>query len=713
MINMNKLLLIGGFVILTSFGISSEYGSEIQGLFKNDTLKSLSPKEEHPSEAYVITNLLKSLHYRKLTLSDSISSVIFNRYFESLDPNKADFYVSDIEKFENQRFELDNQIPNGELQFAYDVFTIYRQRALERIDYAFELLDAGFDFSVDEQYDFDRENSRYPANETEKKEIWRKIIKNQALSYKLAGREWDDIHKSLSRRYKRIQKAIYQYNSEDVFQSYMNAYTNAYDPHTDYFSPPDAENFQIEMGLSLEGIGARLTQNLDYTEVAEIIPGGPAYKSKAIHKDDKIIGVAQGDDGEFLDVIGWRLDDVVSKIRGPKGSVVRLQILKAGKGVNAMPDTLRIVRDKIKLEDQAAKAEMIPITEGNTTYNLGVITVPSFYLNFDDMRAGKEDYRSTTRDVRKLISELETQGMDGLMIDLRFNGGGALQEAIELTGLFIPDGPVVQVRNYNGRTDVYDDEDKGETFYEGPLAVLVNRGSASASEIFSGAIQDYRRGVVLGESTFGKGTVQNILELEPQVVRNLDYSINQNLLAGNQEKVDELVAIKDLLKETNLGQVKMTLAKFYRVSGSSNQRVGIAPDIQFPSLYSAEDFGEASRENALPWDEIKGANFQPTNNISEELLDHLSDLYLADLNSDPDLQKLVEEIEKAKENRERTSVSLNLQDRQADQNNNNLDTELEESEVSAEDELSEKLKNDPYLKEGLRLLAAIKKFKIG
>jgi len=710
---MNKLLLIGGFVILTSFGVSTEYGATLQGLFEGDSLKTLTPKEEHPSEAYVITNLLKSLHYRKLELSDSISSAIYDRYFESLDPNKADFYQSDIEKFERKRYSLDNEIPNGELQFAYDVFSLYRTRALERIDYAFTLLEEGFDFSVDEQYDFDREEASYPRNEAEKREIWRKIIKNQALSYKLAGREWEDISKSLTRRYKRIQKAIYQYNSEDVFQSYMNAFTNAYDPHTDYFSPPDAENFQIEMGLSLEGIGARLTQNLDYTEVAEIIPGGPAYKSKAIHKDDKIIGVAQGDEGEFLDVIGWRLDDVVSKIRGPKGSVVRLQILKAGTGVNSMPDTLRIVRDKIKLEDQAAKAEMIPITEGNTTYNLGVITVPSFYLNFDDMRAGKKDYRSTTRDVRKLIGELEDQGMDGLMIDLRFNGGGALQEAIELTGLFIPDGPVVQVRNYNGRTDVYDDEDKGETFYEGPLAVLVNRGSASASEIFSGAIQDYRRGVVLGESTFGKGTVQNILELEPQVLRNLDYSINQNLLAGNQDKVDELVSIKDLLKETNLGQVKMTLAKFYRVSGSSNQRVGIAPDIQFPSLYSAEDFGEASRENALPWDEISSANFRPTNNISEELLDHLSDIYLADLNNDPDLKKLVQEIERSKKNREQTSVSLNLETRQEGQNNDDLETELDESEVDTDDEVLDKLKNDPYLKEGLRLLAAIKKYKVG
>ena len=537
---MNKLLLIIGFVVLTSFGISAEYGVGVTSFFKGDTLKTLEPKEEHPSEALVITNLLKQYHYRKLSLSDSISSVIYTNYFESLDPYKADFYAEDVKQFESLRFELDNQIPSGDLDFAFEVFTIYRERALERIDFIFEMLETEFDFTKDEKYTFDREDSQRPRTQAEKKEVWRKILKNQALSYKLAGREWEDISKSLKKRYERIQKAIYQYNSEDVFQSYMNAYTSAYDPHTNYFSPPDAENFQIEMALSLEGIGARLTQNLDYTQVAEIIAGGPAFKSKAIQKDDKIIGVAQGDDGEFLDVIGWRLDDVVAKIRGPKGSVVRLQILKASEGIDALPDTLRLVRDKIKLEDQAAKAELIPISEGNTTYNLGVITIPSFYLSFEDLRAGIEDYRSTTRDVKKLIGELREQGMDGLMIDLRFNGGGALQEAIELTGLFVDQGPVVQVRNYDATVERYDDEDGGKVYYDGPLAVLVNRGSASASEIFSGAIQDYRRGVVIGESTFGKGTVQNIIGLD-RYIRNPDY---------------------------NLGQIKMTLAKFYRVSGS-------------------------------------------------------------------------------------------------------------------------------------------------
>ena len=685
---MNKLFLIIGSVLVTSLGISSEYSSKHTLEEVGDTLKVLQPKPEHPSEAYVITNLLKRIHYRKLEFSDSISSVIFDNYIGSLDPNRAYFYTSDIKKFEKYRYQLDDQIPEGELQFAYDVFDVYRKRVLNQIDHVFDLLETEFDFTKNESYTFDRENAEWPENQEERNEIWRKIIKNAALSYKLNDQDWESISESLKKRYQRIQKAIYQYNNEDVFQSYMNAYTNAYDPHTDYFSPPDAENFQIDMSLSLEGIGARLMQNLDYTQVADIIPGGPAYKSKKLRKDDKIIGVAQGDDGEFVDVIGWRLDDVVAKIRGPKGSVVRLQVLKASKGINALPDTIRLVRDKINLEQQAAKSEMIPITEGNATYNLGVITVPSFYLDFEDLRAGKENYRSTTRDVKKLINELEDQGMDGLMIDLRYNGGGSLQEAIEMSGLFIPDGPVVQVRNYDQSVDKMEDEDGGEVFYNGPLAVLVNRGSASASEIFSGAIQDYKRGVIIGESTFGKGTVQNVIDIS-RYIRNPEY---------------------------NLGQVKMTLAKFYRVTGSSNQRVGIAPDVQFPSLYSAKDFGEASRENALPWDEINKARFKPTNNISEELLDHLNALYRQDLNNDPDLQKLVRDIEKAKENRDRKSVSLNLETRKADNekdSNNNLSTSVDDSEVISENEIDKKLKNDPYLKEGLRLLAAMKKFKVG
>lgn len=708
---MYRLLIVATIALFVSLGFTNGLSSP-NSSYDTDSLKSLEPLPEHMGEAHIISNLLSQFHYRKLNLSDSVSGVIFDNYFESLDPNKAYFFDKDIRKFESVRNSLDDQIPVGELAFAYDAFELYRERALERIDYVFELLETEFDFGKEESFTFDRDDEEWPSTDMERNEIWRKIIKSQALTYKLSGNDWEKTVTSLTKRYQRIQKAIYQYNSEDVFQSYMNAYTSAYDPNTNYFSPPDAENFQINMNLSLEGIGARLMQNLDYTQVADIIPGGPAYKSKGILKDDKIIGVAQGDDGEFIDVIGWRLDDVVSKIRGPKGSVVRLQILKASKGQNALPDTLRLVRDKIKLESQAAKAEIIPITEGNSTYRLGVITVPSFYLNFDDLNSGKRDYRSTTKDVKRLITELKDQGMDGLMIDLRFNGGGALQEAIEMTGLFIPDGPVVQVRNTDQSVDKLDDEDEGQVFYDGPLAVMVNRGSASASEIFSGAIQDYKRGVVIGETTFGKGTVQQIIDLKQEAVRRMTWKANNARSRGNLELAGVYGEMLEGLRGGNLGQLKMTLAKFYRVTGSSNQIIGVAPDVMLPSFYDSDDYGERSRPNSLPWDEIADAGFDPLNAVDEELLDNLNALYRDHLNTDPELQELVKDIEKAKEKRKNSAVSLNYEQRREPETDE-LNTTVSEDEVQINDETAEKLKKDPYLKEGLRLLAEIARKKIG
>ena len=696
---MRKLILALFLLAITFFGISfddsEEYMGDISSIdteFSDDSLKILKPELKHSVQMKTIVRFLTTNHYQKTSLSDDISSKIFDDYIQSLDPQKSYFNAEDIKSFEPFRYELDDQIVNGNLEFAYYVFSVYRKKALERTEYIFKLLEKEFDFSKDEEFDFDREDNTWATTEEEQNEIWRKIIKNQSISYKLAGKEWEEIAKALTKRYERIQKSFYQYNSEDVFQVYVNSYTSVYDPHTNYFSPPDAENFQINMSLSLEGIGARLVQNLDYTQIVDVVPGGPAYKSNQLKKDDKIIGVAQGDEGEFVDVIGWRLDDVVAKIRGPKGSVVRLQILKSGQVTAVFPDTLRLVRDKINLESQAAKSEIIPMTYENQTYSLGVITIPSFYIDFEGWRKREKDYRSTTRDVKALITELTTQGIDGLMIDLRYNGGGSLQEAIEMTGLFVPEGPIVQVRDTRKHVDVYKDEDKGKTFYDGPLAVLTNRASASASEIFSGAIQDYKRGVIVGESTYGKGTVQNIIELK-KFVNHPSWK---------------------------LGQVKMTIAKFYRVTGSSNQRVGIIPDVQFPSIYSLEEYGEGSRPNALPWDEIKNANFHTTNHISEELIEQLNVLYRKDLNTEGDLKKLLKKIEERKLEREKTTISLNLEARkniQEEKKSNNDDegemTAKVDEEVSEEDKRQKELEKDPYLKEGLRLLAEVVKKKIG
>lgn len=688
---MNKLLIVL-FSILVGWGYlePSATGSDV-GI--SDTLALLKAKKEHPAETKAIVDLLTRYHYKKKWLNDSISSEIFDNYLDALDPNKANFLQSDIDYLSKYRYELDDDIMEGNLDFAFQVFGIYRERSLERLDYLDILFSEEFDWSVEEELAIERPDWSHAQTREDLNELWRKIVKNQALSYKITGKEWAGIVESLQKRYKRVRRSVYQYNSEDVYQTYMNAFTSTFDPHTDYFSPIAKENFQIDMSASLEGIGARLTQQMDYTRVEDVIPGGPAFKSKQLQKNDRIVGVAQGDDGVFEDVIGWRIDDVVQKIRGPKGSVVRLQVLKHDKDINTLPDTVRIVRDKIKLEESTAQSELIPIEENGEVFNLGVITIPQFYIDFEEMHQGKEDYTSTTRDVKYLISGLKQEGMDGLLIDLRFNGGGSLQEAVELTGLFIDEGPVVQVRDTYDSVDVYVDDQDGY-YYDGPLAVLTNRYSASASEIFSGAIQDYKRGVIIGENTFGKGTVQNLIDLD-LYLRN----------AG-----------------VELGQLKMTLAKFYRVTGSSTQHIGVSPDIILPSPYDDEAFGESDMPNALPWDEIRSARFDPDNTISEELMLSLKKLYENHLQTDEDLRTLADEVAKVKAERDRKAVSLNYEDRlkehqAAEESQDDLSTTIQGGELGqeevTEDPTAKKLSRDPYLKESLRLLATLTKSKVG
>lgn len=683
-----------------------------------DTLEVLRPQPEHENSLFVMLNLLNQYHYRKLPVNDSISGVIFDNYVSSLDPNKLYFLKSEIDYFSKYKFQLDNDLQTGNLDFAYQLFGLYREKSLSRLQSIEEDMTSEYNFEKEETYETDSDKLDWATNYEELNERWRKLLKSQALNLKLSGKEWEDIVELLNKRYQRISKAIYQYKSEDVFQLYMNSFTRAFDPHTSYFSPIAKENFQIEMSLSLEGIGARLMQQLDYTLVASIVPGGPAFKSKKLKKDDRIVGVAQGREGDFQDVIGWRLDDVVQKIRGPKGSVVRLLVLASEREVTDLPDTLVIVRDKIKLEEQSAKAEVIPITDGNQTFNLGVINLPSFYIDFEGRSSGAKDYRSTTRDVRELIKDLKKQNVDGILMDLRYNGGGSLQEAIDLTGLFIPRGPVVQVRNYDQSVDKLEDEDNGTVAYDGPLAVLVNRYSASASEIFSGAIQDYNRGIIVGENSFGKGTVQNLIDLGRPVLNYMNRMIAYRKSAS--QDVADLELIRDQLRsgDLTLGQVKMTLAKFYRVTGSSTQKTGVAPDIGFPTPFDPSEFGESSRENSLPWDEITSASFQPTNDISEELLDQLYRLYQNHLNTDPDLQKLAEDVEKMKEEETSSMVSLNYNIRkdenEPEEQDNDLSTTIQDSEVQfTTEENREKLSEDPYLKEALRLLAELSRSKVG
>ncbi len=678
--------LLLAFVWVDLFAIQSENASAAA-----DTTKLLVPQAEHGKEALLITRLLLQNHYRKTPINDSLSNVIFNNYINNLDNNRMYFLASDIEYFKRYKDYFDNYLLTGNIDVPFQIFRLYQERSLSRIKKVNEILQSEPDFTKDEVYVPDREKMPWPKNFNELDEEWRKAIKHQALSLKLEGKEWSDIKTTLEKRYARYQKMIEQYNSEDVFQMFMNSFTEAFDPHTNYFSPITSQNFQIDMAQSLEGIGARLVQQMDYTQIYEIVPGGPAFKSKMLYKDDKIVAVAQGDKEEFVDVIGWRLDDVVQLIRGPKGTVVRLKVIPNDAPDGALPIEIRLVRDKVKLEEETASSKIIPITEGNTTYKLGVITLPTFYFDWEGAQKGDKDFKSATRDVKKLLEEMKAQGVDGVMMDLRFNGGGSLQEAINLSGLFISKGPVVQVKNADGSIDVGEDRDNSVA-YDGPLAVLVNRFSASASEIFAGAIQDYKRGVIIGENTFGKGTVQNLVDLDQFLP---------------QEKA-------------NLGQVKLTLAKYYRVNGSSTQHLGVKPDIQFPSAFDAESFGESAEPSALPWDQIRSSSFNPVNTIDAKLISQLESIYAQDLKASTALKELEYDIEEAKKARQKNEISLNYTTRKneidkiesAREAFRDLSTEIEDSEVK-EATTEREAPKDPYLDEGLKLLANLIKIRLG
>lgn len=647
-----------------------------------DTLEILKPERNHRQVQELAVNLLDRFHYRKLPLNDSLSSVIFDRYLSSLDPSRLYFLKSDIQQFEKYRHKLDDLLKKGDLDPAYEIFNTFRNAFFERSKEVYSLLEKEFDYSINEFHQIDREQEPWPASEAEADDLWRKLVKEQALSLKLTGKEWPEIVDILRKRYQNLEKTFVQIESEDVFQIYMNAFTESYDPHTAYFSPKTSENFRISMSQSLEGIGARLQMENDYVKVMEVIAGGPAFKSKLLNSGDRIIGVGQGQDGEFVDVVGWRLDDVVQLIRGPKGSKVRLQVIPAELGVNGAPVEIVLLRDKVKLEDQAPQKEIITYKQGSRTYRVGVITIPSFYMNYEDMQKGIEDYNSTTRDVRKLIKELNQEKIDGLIVDLRLNGGGSLTEAIELTGLFIPDGPVVQVRNAGGSVEVATDPDP-EQVYGGPLITIVNRFSASASEIFAGAIQDYKRGLVIGEQTFGKGTVQNLVDL------------NRYLAASDE----------------SFGQMKVTLAKFYRINGSSTQKRGVAPDIELPSAFEADEFGEGSQSNALPWDQIQSAKYRETDMLSASLVTDLQKNHNYRMKHDPDFKELMKSIDEMKEERKKKVVSLQEEKRREERKNAEETRETRLKLIGDSDPENQKEVRqlseieDAYLKESVNVMA--------
>lgn len=626
----------------------------------SDTIKVILPESKHRSETKLVTSILTRYHYKKFYLNDSLSSVIFDKFINSLDNGKNYFIASDIKEFEKFRYQIDDMLMNEEIEFFFDVFNKYVQRVRERVEFANKALSNELEFTTDEYFLIKRDSIDWFKSKEELDADWLKRIKNDALIYRLNDKDWDFIKTTLLRRYNNLLKFLLQNNADDVYQLAMNSFAESIDPHTNYFSPITSDNFKIDMSLSLEGIGARLQTEDDYTKIFEIIPGGPADKSKELKVDDRIIAVAQGENGEFEDVIGWRINDVVKKIRGERGTIVRLLIIPAGESLNSKPKEIKLVREKVKIEDQAAKSKLIELEQNGKTYKIGVIEIPKFYTDFEARRTG-EDGKSTTKDVKNLIKELKSKGMDGLIIDLRNNGGGALNEAVELTGLFIDYGPVVQVRNSMNIIEVNSDRDS-TIYYYGPLAVLINRFSASASEIFSSAIQDYGRGIILGENSFGKGTVQNLIDL------NMMMSSNRN---------------------DKFGQVKLTVAKFYRINGETTQKHGTRPDIEFPSYFSPDEFGESTQEAALQPDKINSLSYKKVGIISS-ILNELKLRHEKRANSDPEFEYLLNQIEDYKISRNQKMISLNEKTRREEQN------EQEEKKI--------RMENEYRYKKGLTLL---------
>ncbi len=621
----------------------------------------LQPDREQVIASLNVVELLRRHHYNKPPLNDERSIQIYDNYLKLLDPSRSYFTAADIAEFNQWRTKFDDLLKSGDLEPGFTLYRRHLTRMEERLNYALAELGKGvdkIDFTVDEQLQVDREKAPWAKDRAELDELWRKRVKDEVLRLKIAGKETKDIQELLTKRYKNQLARLKQTRGEDVFQAYINAFATTYDPHTTYLSPDNAENFDINMSLSLEGIGAVLQSDNEHVKVVRLVPAGPAEKSKQIAPADKIVGVAQGK-GEMVDVIGWRLDEVVKLIRGPKGSTVRLEVIPASNPPSDQTSkVVTITREAVKLEEQAAKKKVLHLTQDGRDYKLGVIELPAFYLDFKAFRAGDPNYKSTTRDVKRLLDELQAEKVDGVVIDLRNNGGGSLQEATELTSLFIEQGPTVLVRNADGRVDVLADENKG-IYYNGPLAVLVNRLSASASEIFAGAMQDYHRALILGGQTFGKGTVQTIQPL-------------------------------------NHGELKLTLAKFYRVSGQSTQHQGVIPDITYPDVMDTKDIGESALPAALPWDSIRPA-ITPELDPIKPFLSELKARHDQRTAKDPDFVFTRDRLTLAKKLMAETTVSLNEQTRrarQADVEAKQLALENNRRQAKGEEPLKELEKED-------------------
>ena len=590
---------------------------------------SLQPDRDEIVASLNVVELLKRHHYSKPPLDDARSVIIYDSYIKLLDPARSYFTGADIAEFDKWKTQFDDFLKSGNLDPGFTIYKRYLDRVKQRLDFALAELNKGvdkMDFTTKETLLIDRKEAPWLKDQAALDDLWRKRVKDEVLRQKIAGKEPKQIQETLTKRYKNQLARLDQTRAEDIFQAYINTFAQSYDPHTNYLSPDNAENFDINMSLSLEGIGAVLQSDNDQVKIVRLVPAGPAAKTKQVAPADKIIGVAQGNK-EMVDVVGWRLDEVVKLIRGPKGSVVRLEVIPASNAPSDQTSKIvSITREAVKLEEQAAKKSVLKLKQDGRDYKLGIIEIPAFYLDFKAYRAGDPEYKSTTRDVKKLLTELQKEKVDGVVIDLRNNGGGSLQEATELTSLFIEKGPTVLVRNSDGRVDVLEDENPG-AFYKGPLALLVNRLSASASEIFAGAMQDYHRALIIGGQTFGKGTVQTIQPL-------------------------------------NHGELKLTLAKFYRVSGQSTQHQGVLPDIDYPSIIDTKEIGESALPEAMPWDTIRPV-VKPAADPFKPFLAQLKAQHEARSDKDAEFTYIRDRLALTQKLMNEKTVSLNEQDRRA------------------------------------------------
>jgi len=627
--------ITGIAVCIGSVGLAALLGAAMTGQPAPVPPAQLAPTEQEDYVSRRVADIVAHEHYRRAPLDDRLSSLILDRYLDAIDGGRSYFYASDIAEFETYRYTLDDAIKAGDMEPAFVIFRRYQQRNHERMQYATQLLLKKPDFDIEESYNFDRDKEPWPANSTEMNELWRKRIKNDALSLLIAGKQWPEAVDVLHKRYERVAKRMDQSKPEDVFEAFMNAFVLSLDPHSNYFSARNSEEYNIQMSLSYEGIGASLQITDDFVSVIDVIPGGPAAVSGKLAANDRITAVGEGKNAEPIDVIGWRLDDVVQKIRGPANTLVRLQILPAGAPPGSAQKIIDFTRNRVSLEAQAAHKSMHTIERDGRQVKVGVITVPSFYQDYDANRAGAKDYRSTTRDVERLIDELRKDGAEALIMDLRQNGGGYLPEAESLTGLFIDRGPIVQLRYTPGNIAVDQDPDQA-IYYTGPLVVLVDRLSASASEIFAGAIQDYGRGLIVGQQTYGKGTVQNA------------HPLNYTIFGHKPE----------------LGQLNVTVGKYYRITGESTQDRGVAPDIALPSLIDANDVGESTRDRALPWDTIDPAVFRAAGDL-KPVTATLQRIHDERIRNSADFRYLQQDIAAVDAVRSEKSLSLSLKEREA------------------------------------------------